>query len=164
VDGVLARGQRPQQEIIPGIDAGAQEQFWNNVFAHTNDVVFGQLDIKAGRLFKILQGIVDCDVIDFRRQYDVIACHLCAEELFRPCLWRVVQERPVEGIHEWEEQGVPVGTLHDRSIVSFPKVPASNHTRPLWPSTQCAPVVSRSGLTLAIVSRARCHRLFDAHA
>jgi len=110
VDGVLARGQRPQKQIIPCIDAWAQEQFWDNVFAKTKDVVLRQLHIKEGGLLKILQGIVDRDAIDFRQQYEIMTRHyLRAEEFFSSCLWRVVQECPVECINEREEQRCPRG-------------------------------------------------------
>ena len=67
------------------------------------------MHIKEQGLLKILQGIGDRDAIDVCPQDDVLALHLCAEELFRPCLWGVGQEGPVEGINEREEQRGPRG-------------------------------------------------------
>jgi len=63
---VLARGQRLQKQIISGIDHWTQEQLRSIVFVKTKDVILRQLHIKEWGLFKILQGILDRDAIDFR--------------------------------------------------------------------------------------------------
>src|SRR4030095_3042779 len=56
-----------------------------------------------------------------------------------------------------KNSAVPGGTVQARSKVPPKTEPAKNHTGPLWPSAQWAPVASKTGFVAAGMENAHCH-------